>query len=263
VSGLFATEAALCAAFIADATESGDWIAYPETAAFDILLVRKSDGVQIGIEAKLVLNTKVLSQALPQALHHTAAVSGPDYRAVLVPADKAGSLETICAALGITVIRYRGKPEKGSYDYAWKAAHPFHPSLPVTAERYRRDEWHEWAPMERCALPDYIPDAVAGSSSPIRLTDWKVKAIKMSVLLETRPVTRADFKALGMDPGRWTDPYTKWLVATPEGYVAGPGLPNFARQHPRNYAEVKADAAALIAKIDAAVALLPKRKKAA
>lgn len=97
--------------------------------------------------------------------------------------------------------------------------------------------------MQRCALPDYVPDVAAGSSAPVKLTDWKVKAIKLAVLLETRAVTRADFKALGLDPSRWTDRHTGWLVAGDAGYRPGPGMPDFKAQHPRNYEEIRADIA--------------------
>jgi hypothetical protein len=43
------SEADLCAGFIAAATKGGSWTAYAETAGYDILMVRASDGVQIGI----------------------------------------------------------------------------------------------------------------------------------------------------------------------------------------------------------------------
>ena len=54
----FAKESDLCAAFLASLPEG--WTAYPETAGFDILLGREVDGFQIGIQAKLRLNAKVI-----------------------------------------------------------------------------------------------------------------------------------------------------------------------------------------------------------
>lgn len=239
---LFTSEAALCAAFLAEATKDGAWRAYPETAGFDILMVRAVDGAQIGIEAKLVLNAKVVAQALPDGLHYNAAAIGPDFRAVLVPDGKVRGegLGRICAALGITVITFRGTPPRGVY------FDPFAPGLPrvgSVADDYYNHSWHEWAPQTRCELPDYVPDVAAGASAPIALTDWKVRAIKLAVLLEERPVTRSDFKALGLSPSRWTDPFTGWLEKTASGYLRGAGMPNFQAQHPRNYAEIKADKA--------------------
>lgn len=236
-SATFASEAQLCRAFISDVEEKGicaEWKVYAETAGFDILLVRKIDGAQIGVEAKLSLNLKVLMQSRPEGVHWNFVERGPDYRAVLVPNTASGGLEGLCAALGITVIRQRIPGETYKPD--------FYPSLPC--ESYGMvTEWHEWAPMQRCALPDYIPDVTAGAPSPVSLTHWKIAAIKLAIILEDRPVTRADFKALKLSPARWTDPFTKWLIPGVGGYIRGPGLPNFLAQHPRNYEEIRADRA--------------------
>jgi hypothetical protein len=229
------SEADLCAGFIAAATKDGKWRAYPETAGFDILLVRTSDGAQIGIEAKLTLNNKVLTQVLPDGGRWNAVEEGPDYRAVLVPRGKVqGGLCTICGWLGITVLMYE------DLSAARYHASPINPSLPD--ERFSLTSgWHEWCPVRRCAVPDYVPDVAAGSSAPVALTVWKVKAIKIVLLLDERPVTRRDFKALQLDPKRWTDPHGGWLCPTPDGYVAGPRLPDFRAQHPVNFEQIRAD----------------------
>ena len=231
------SEADLCAAFIPLATKGGAWTAYPETAGFDILLVRAEDGAQIGIEAKLKLNPLVVAQALPAHRSWYGEHTGPDYRAVLVPLARAGAagLASICHALGITVLWL------GSADYTGRIS--FGPELPrETGWGARTDGWHEWAPAERCALPAYIPDCAAGTASPIALTAWKVKAIKLAILLEERPVGRSDFKHLDLSPSRWTAP-DGWLRRHGNGWVAGPDMPNFKRQHPRNYAEIAAQKA--------------------
>lgn len=83
----FKTEADLCAAFIAAIGD--DWTSFAETAGWDILLVRKDDGFQIGIQAKLKLNTFVLAQTLDQ-YRYSVDSPGPDCRAILVPADEGG-----------------------------------------------------------------------------------------------------------------------------------------------------------------------------
>lgn len=230
----FERETDLCAAFIA-AVDARKWTCYSETEGWDILAVRQSDGVQIGIEAKLRLNPEVVSQALPET-KHGAVELGPDYRAVLVPSGGVQNhLHRICAALGVTVITFRGSETV-------RHSRAFEPGLP-DENRQPTWEWHQWAPMRRHKLPDYVPDVAAGSSAPVALTHWKIQAIRLVIVLEERPVTRADFKALGLSPSRWTDPYTGWLKLTPDGYVKGDGLPDFAGQHPRNYAEIKADRA--------------------
>ena len=112
----YATEADLCAAFIAWVTEcSGKtiysrrcpvWTAYAETAGWDILLVSE-DGTQIGIQAKLKFNMKVLDQSIPDswfAWHDR----GPDYRAVLIP-EQDGMAKNICAALGLILFTPHGR----------------------------------------------------------------------------------------------------------------------------------------------------------
>lgn len=233
----YAREADLCADFISAVEKKGDWICYPETAGFDILLRRKIDDAQIGIEAKLKLNAKVIAQALPQYLAWSCAITGPDYRAVLVPSYAVSDLGPVCKALGITVLRVR----REFLADRWNS--PIWPPLPVPGEiGYSPSlDWHEWCPLERCKLPDYIPDVRAGESAPLQLSAWKIQAIKLAVLLDERPVTRADFKALRLSPARWTDPYTGWLIKGDGGYVRGRGMPDFRTQHPRNYAEIEAD----------------------
>lgn len=229
----FTSETALCAEFIANATKDGKWVAYAETGGWDIVMVRKADGFQIGIQAKLTLNAKVLDQSLPDRYWDRGTI-GPDCRAVLVPSGSCGGLSRICEFLGITVIRQQSPDERARY------AHGFTPDLP--SERYSDGSgarhWMEWAPVNRVKLPDFIPDVAAGSSAPVQLTDWKVKALKLCILLEQRPVTRADFKALSLDPSRWTQ---FWLIKKPEGYVPSRYMPNFKAQHPVNYEQIKAE----------------------
>lgn len=54
----FEKESDLCAAFVS--TVPKNWVIYPETGGFDLVLVEEATGVQIGIEAKLALNAKVI-----------------------------------------------------------------------------------------------------------------------------------------------------------------------------------------------------------
>lgn len=228
---LYALESDLCADFIrwvaaGSARARGPrWTAYAETAGWDILLVAE-DGTQIGVQAKLKANLKVLAQCLPEAWEawHDR---GPDYRAVLVP-DSDSSYEGICAALGLMVIRpYRG----GSPT-------TFTPELGM---EHWNGGWHYWSPRQRCEVPEFVPDVVAGASAPVQLTKWKIAALRIVATLELRGyVTRNDFKAQRIDPRRWTGP-GGWLVpaAQPGQFTRGPGL-DFDRQHPDVYAQVLA-----------------------
>lgn len=222
----FDSEVALCAAFIAE-IDKRTWTPYAETAGWDILLVRKSDGYQIGIQAKLALNLDVINQAIEQHGGWVAAAEGPDCRAVLVPGGTS-KLEHICDYVGLVVVvmqssQYYSRPS-------------FYPTLPERSDAWGSDDWHEWCPTKRHKLPEYVPDVAAGASAPLQLTDWKIKAIKLAVLLERNGfVTREDFKHLSLDHRRWIA--QDWLVASPKGYIAG-AAPNFKKQHPKVYAKI-------------------------
>lgn len=232
----FATEAELVVCWLEELKSrkaGADWTVYPETAGWDLLLVHR-DGYQIGIEAKLTLNVKVLAQALEGA-NSGWREEGPDYRAVLIPR-RGGlqrDLEPLCRALGIGIIKAQPHDHGGIYNLG----------LPDESG-YSGSDWPNWLPAKRCALPDYVPDVAAGVASPVKLTHWKIKAIKLMILLERRGVvTRADMKALQISPTRWTDPYNGILERDPGrgGFVAGARTPDFRAQHPVNFGEIEAD----------------------
>lgn len=232
----FTSEAELVAEFVAQLTNQtrreNPWTVYSETAGWDVLLVHET-GFQIGLEAKLSLNAKVIEQAL-DGVHSRWNAAGPDYRGVLVPAKKLQHhLGRICSVLGLGIIPLR-KREAGLATWQWL-------NLPGE-DSYARD-WPHWCPAERCKLPDFVPDTAGGHKSPVQLTDWKVKAIKLMIVLERRGyVTRADMKALNISPSRWTDPWHGFLDRAPAlgGYVRNGRTPDLRAQHPRNYAEIEA-----------------------
>lgn len=240
----FAREQDLVAAFAAALTprhREPDWTLYHETAGFDVLAVHR-DGYQVGIEAKLSLNLDVVLQALPGRgyLDYSAGTAiGPDYRAVLVPRRKAlkpSALGGLLPRLGLGVLSvYNCRP--GAAEPEWHLSG----DMPDEKSDYRA--WWPWNPDERCKLPDYIPDVVGGDKAPVALTPWKVKAIKLVVILERRGyVSRADMKNLGISPSRWTDPWGGFLSPDGSGrYVRCERTPDFKAQHPRNYAEIEAD----------------------
>lgn len=224
----FETEADLCAAFSEQAIAQG-WTPYPETEGWDILLVHP-DGTQIGIQAKLAFNMKLIRQVLPGADALSSRLRwdiGPDFRAVLLPHDDWNASE-ILGALGITVFY----PQ---VSWQWKAE--FMPSL---TGKNCFGKWHYWNPTNRVALPEFVPDVVAGASGPTQLTKWKIAALRIVAVLEVRGyVTRVDFKHYGLDARRWLGP-DGWLVPMPERrgcYVRG-CLPDFDAQHPVVYPQV-------------------------
>lgn len=227
------------------------WTVYAETGGWDLVLVRQSDGFQIGVEAKLKLNALVLAQAIGHDRYDRGL--GPDCIAILAPAPKVvNGVEALARALGVAVIM-AGPPVSRDPWHAEqmermgrKLPPPcprFGPELPYTCrfrETWERD-WPERAPDQRIVLPDYVPDVTGGHSAPVKLTPWKVGALKVTAVLERRGwVTRKDIKALGIDPGRWTQ--ERWLHSLGEGrWEIGRNMPAFKAQHPVNYAQIMAD----------------------
>ena len=238
----FSSEAMLCATFLAHLP--GDWKAYPESCGFDIVLSRVADGAQIGIEAKLTLNAKVIEQITEPGSHYRSVDPGPDFRAVLVPFGSAGGLSGVCHIIGVTVIEMHSKATWESM--RWRKEPTFKPTLPPIAPRndwWEDRHWHDFAPTKQLQLPAYVPDVRAGRPAPLQLTEWKIKAMRMAILVERRGyVTREDFKALALDHRRWIE-RGGWLEQGPfrGQYVATVRLQTFRRQHPRNYAEIEAD----------------------
>jgi len=231
----FEKETDLCAAFIASLPKG--WVAYPETGGFDIVLRREADGFQIGIEAKLRLNAKVITQVAEGTSHYAVAMPGPDCRAVLIPDGVSMDLASILPLLGITAITMRF--DGGNHKAGWRTS-PFSPSLPTLNDSYSGSSWYERCPAKRLELPDWVPDVAAGSSAPVALTPWKVKAIKIAVLLEKRGyVTRQDFAHFQISMSRWTQ--EGWIKKDGNGGWIASRLPDFKAQHPVNYSQIEAD----------------------
>lgn len=243
------SEAALCQAFLRGLPD--EWLAYPETAGWDILLVHRAGGWQVGIEAKLTLNAKVLVQAIDGRRH----IVGPDFRAVLVGRVVAENAE-IARALGLTVIAPRSEKSMtnwGPYQKHGPKIPLFHPDLPKaeTLDRigtwwgdWEREPWFDCFPPKRHILPDYVPEVACGVPSPLVLSDWKIKAMRVCVWVEKHgEITRAHFKKLGIDPSRWMNGY--WLKPgiNRGNWVAGDSFPadQMRQQHPNIYAKIEAD----------------------
>ncbi len=240
----FATEVDLCAAFLA-ALPKG-WTPYAETAGWDILLSRDADGFQIGIQAKLKLNAHVMTQCLEKYGAWSADRAGPDCRAVLVPEGQAG-FEAIARYIGFAIIKVRAVSDIGS---AWERKPSFWPGLPGQPNEDR--EWHEWMPVKRHQLPEYVPDVAAGAPAPVQLTQWKVKAIKLMILAETRGyITRLDFKHLALDhrPFVSAEGWLRPTDARGRYEVHHPAPQSLKSQHPRVYEEIKADAPTWMPKV--------------
>lgn len=214
------SEAELCAEFISFARERG-WTAYAETGGWDIVLVR--DGIQIGVQAKKHFNATLLRQTIPRR-HTYRSDAGPNYRAVLLPRIDS-DIRAVCDFCGIVVFDLR-------------------PGLPISfwPPHFEIDEWPEWHHAKPIELPEYIPDVPAGASSPVRLTRWKIGALRITALLEIKGyVTRTDFATMHVDPRRWF--LESWVLPmhlVKGKFVRGPKL-NFDQQHPEVYRQIVAE----------------------
>lgn len=243
----FKYETELCAAFSETLPEA--WTIYNETAGFDMVLVH-STGAQIGVEAKLKLNAKVLSQVCD--FYGDIGRAGPDFRAVLVGGKPNVDLMNIARLLGVTVI-FMGRDRETSSSYGvnrrprqkvWSK--PKLPDVePMKDNRWAgRPYWNDLAPIERLKLPEYVPDVIAGDSAPVTLGHWKIKAIKVCVYLEKREfITRAEFKALRIDPSRWMNGIWLKKGEMRGQWVPGPSFPaaTYKRLHPKVYDEIDFD----------------------
>lgn len=232
----YENEAALCAAFNAWALKQG-WTPYAETAGWDTLLVA-GDGTQIGVQAKMKFNVKVIAQTLPTCWAQWYDSEGPDFRAVLI-AEQDSIADSICGALGLQFF----------FDQNWNRG--FAPGL--NSSSHHGGGWHYWNPSKRHKLPEFVPDVPAGASGPVQLTEWKIKALRIAAVLEIRGyVTREDFKRYGLDHRRWTGP-DGWLVAngTPGQWKSADGAVLFAADHPVVYPQVLAAVRAELARTPA------------
>jgi len=252
VKATFQTEAELCSTFIGQLPTG--WTAYPETAGFDIVLVRDADGVQIGVEAKLSLNAKVLLQAV-EGNSYFSQGRGPDFRAALVPYGRAGAeMVALARLLQITVIEMKSKEAYqalrnqgyGGFRFVDRHVRKFEPELPSSAHSWK-EVWIDQLPLQRLDLPDYVPDVAAGASGPSQLSEWKIKAIKLSIILERRGyVTIADFMHLRLHRQRWLE--NRWIdLRVVHGkvvggqYIKGKWFKDLRAVHPVNYGQIEAD----------------------
>lgn len=248
----YASEAELCAQFIEYASSVG-WVSYAETAGWDVLLVRKTDGYQIGVQAKMQANLEVLQQAT--AHEGPYSESGPDFRAVLVPAygGKVHSLQEFTPYVGVTLIAAAGpgKLYRGNWvRLGYGEQQCFRPGLPHEPKHAHEfvdaGHWFERCPAKRHRLPEYVPDVPAGVAAPVQLTSWKIGAMRIAVLLDRHGfVTRADFKSMGIDHRRWiASGPASWLVPDPpRGFKRRDGATSdsWRKEHPRVFAEIEAD----------------------
>lgn len=267
---IFQTEADLCACFIATLQGIDGWTVYPETAGFDILAVYKT-GHQLGVEAKLKLNAKVADQILPDDWLARYDAQGPDFRAVIVPAvtDASGGIAKMLRILGVQVwtpdlVSYSAATSEYKRDWSFTRAlgeeqitgrAAYDDEARVRADEWaikqgwRNDlalitdlRWHDWNPAQRCDLPEIVPHVPAGVPAPVRLTPWKIGALRVMADLEVDGfVTAKSVRAHGVDPRRFCAS-DGWLEPLGDGKWGRGRIPAFDQQHPDAYAQILAKA---------------------
>jgi hypothetical protein len=259
IKARFPTEASLCDLFIADMREMGGWTIYPETAGFDILMVRDATGHQVGVEAKLSLNAKVADQILPSVHEgYGDGKEGPDFRAVIVPhvGEASEGIAKMLRILGVQVWSPDDYPSSTRF-------------MHFCLSRYRQGDarecditqgelmswdlaWHDWNPVRRCTLPEIVPEVRAGVPCPTRLTPWKIGALKVIADLEVFGfVTAKSVRDHSIDARRFCAS-DGWLTSLGGGRWARGTLPRFEDQHPEAYATVLAAARERAAQVVAA-----------
>lgn len=200
---LYKTENELCNVLIEYASKN-DWIVYPETSNFDILLVK--NGYQIGIQAKLKDNIEVLYQAIDYRTRHFN--SGPNIRAVLVPQ---ASTEFLIIAKLLKIFVIEALNQKYN---RW----PFYTSKTILEKKINIDlnnipNYLERSPKKLCWIPEVQVITPAGVKSPKSITLWKIEAVKLCILLDKNSfLTRDDFKNAKISDTIWK--IKKWIVPT-------------------------------------------------
>jgi len=257
---IFQTEADLCACFIATLQDIEGWTVYPETAGFDILAVYKT-GHQLGVEAKLKLNSKVADQILPEDWDARYDAQAPDFRAVIVPVltDASHGIARLLRIVGVQVWAPARDYVRRDNATAWTFQQALGADQRLKAAAYDEDArrlepkrwkelglselaWHDWNPAKRCKLPEIVPHVPAGVPAPVQLTPWKIGALRVMADLEVDGfVTAKSVRAHGVDPRRFCAS-DGWLEPLGDGKWGRGKIPPFDQQHPEAYAQILASA---------------------
>lgn len=269
VKAAFPSEADLCDCFIESIRAVGGWTVYPETAGFDILAVYDETGHQLGIEAKLQLNAKVADQIIPADSYWEAGSPGPDFRAVIVPCitDASVGIARMLGILGVLVwapdMDHHYKSGNFERVYTFVRAFGRNNYLTSRGELIGNDRraydaeagrlmgwdsaWHDWNPPRRCDLPEIVPTVRAGVPAPIRLTPWKIGALRVMADLEIHGfVTAKSVREHSVDSRRFCAS-DGWLQSLGGGRWGMGTMPRFDKQHPDEYAQIIAIARSKVA----------------
>ena len=147
---------------LASYARNDKWIVYPEQGGWDLLLVRNS--IQVGIQAKLRPNIKLLSQSIVPEEY-----DGPHYRAIAV-----GNLTQ---AERIDITKITKELRLVFIDMSIHPTYWLYNSLSVAPIRHYRH-----FPKKPLWIPPFVPDLPAGVPSPKNVSPWKVSAVKLEII---------------------------------------------------------------------------------
>lgn len=175
----FELESELCKSFISVAKEHG-WTIFPEQNYWDFIMVR--NGIQVGVQAKLKANKKVLCQALPKLPYNG---EGPQYRAVLVGGHKGRSFKAreeneslFCSLADSLKIIVFNMSKNSILDYGYNTQ-----SLGGYKFEYNLHLRHyHWGPKKLEWLPDFVPNLPAGVPSPESVSKYKLAMLDLREL---------------------------------------------------------------------------------
>ncbi|MRG98848.1 hypothetical protein GIY21_00915 [Xanthomonas sontii] len=244
LKALVPSEAVLCAAFIAEVNKIPGCTCYPETGGYDIV-VALPDSRQIGVEAKLQLNAKVAEQILPSHGHELHGAAGPDHRLVIVRSitEANEGIARMLQMLGVevwapSVYQRLGDPA----ELCFRAAHRLSLDADVAEPPRHNMDYHYYSalydfnPPQRIQLPDVAPTTQAGIPAPVRMTPWKMAAVRVLARLRAQGhIMAKEIAAEGCSPSIWTQ---KWLDrgAVRGQWVESARTPALDKQHPELYA---------------------------
>jgi hypothetical protein len=185
----WSSEAEMCSAFMVELRARGCRV-FPEFVGWD-MVVELPMGCLVGIEAKLRPNVKVLAQAVRG--------DAVDVHAVLVPRANQ-DFQVVAAHVQLLVLQTDSKYTNGTGAFlgaraAW-----------LVREEPHFDEALLRRPRKRAELPPGEPlHAIAGAPAPLRITDWKLAAVKLCLLAEAQGghILSTDFEAAKVDMKIW------------------------------------------------------------
>lgn len=174
-------------------------------------------GDTIAVEGKLRATFKVLNQAMPPdqpgpwGTPGWSRMVGADFYLCVVPDCPEGFVE-VALACGVGVAALTPAHEK-TVGYRGGTGTV---TVPATIARWSLGR--RVVGMERPRLPLLDVEVTPGLPSPMPISPWKVGAVSVCILAQSRPLTREDFRAAAVDARRFVD--AGWMRCEGRGVAA-------------------------------------------